>query len=68
KYDIKLMVLGTDVGSTDSDTDDLAEDLLSIVMVFTARQNSLRAVANKKSRREVEDAQDLQIPQPSHHE
>ncbi|CAG8449366.1 8827_t:CDS:2 [Cetraspora pellucida] len=61
KHEVKLMVLGTDVGSNEPETGELAEDLLSIVTVFTARHNGLRSAANKRKRKEIENSKDTDI-------
>src|SRR2546421_11991791 len=41
KHDTKIMVLGSDINVDDTESGELAEDLLSIVTIFTARHNGL---------------------------
>ena len=48
KHDTKIMVLGSDVNIDDTESGELAKDLLSIVTIFTARHNRLRSAENQK--------------------
>lgn len=51
-----------DEGNVPRTEQELAEDLLSVVNVFVARNNGLRAKRNKKIREEIHNAQDKDIP------
>jgi len=48
KHDIKVMVLGSDINVDDTESGELAEDLLSIITIFTARHNRFRSAENRK--------------------
>jgi predicted site-specific integrase-resolvase len=48
KHDTKIMVLGSDINIDDTESGELAEDLLLIVTIFTARHNRLRSAENQK--------------------
>ena len=56
------MVLSSDVNVDDTESSELAEDLLSIVTIFTARHNGLRSAENRKRRREIENTKDTDLP------
>ena len=58
KNGTRLVVLGSEVYTNDSEYGELAEDLLAIVTVFVARHNGLRSAANRRRRREA--AQEVQ--------
>lgn len=59
KHDIRVVVLSSDVDDTESS--ELAEDLLSIVTIFTVRHNGLRSAENRKRRREIENTKDTDL-------
>ena len=61
KYDTKIMVLGSDINVDDTKSGELAEDILSIVTIFTARHNGLRSAENRKRRREIENMKDTDL-------
>ena len=46
KHDTKIVVLSSDVNIDDTESGELAENLLSIVTIFTARHNRLRSAEN----------------------
>ena len=52
------MVLSTDVSTESSKIGELAEDLLSIVMIFVTRHNGKHSAANCERRREAAKAQE----------
>ena len=52
KFECKILVQHKDVNS--DPTNDLAEDLLSIATVFTAKHHGLRAGEKKRKRKEAE--------------
>ena len=58
KNGTRLVVLGSDVYTNDSEAGELAEDLLAIVTVFVAQHNGLRSAANRRRRRDA--AQEFQ--------
>ncbi|CAG8723819.1 1168_t:CDS:2, partial [Dentiscutata heterogama] len=62
KNDTKILVLGSDVNVDDTESGELAEDLLSIVTIFTARHNGLRSAQNRKRRRETKNSKDTNVP------
>jgi len=62
KHDTKIVVLGSDVNIDDTESGELAKDLLSIVTIFTARHNGLRSAENRKRRREIENTKDTDLP------
>lgn len=62
KHDTKIVVLGSDINVDDTESGELAEDLLSIVTIFTARHNGLRSAENRKRRREIENTKDTDLP------
>jgi predicted site-specific integrase-resolvase len=55
KFDTKLVVLNKDEEGEKNTTTELSEDLLSIVTVFVARNNGLRAGKNRKKRKERQE-------------
>lgn len=61
KHDTKIVVLGSDINVDDTESGELAEDLLSIVTIFTARHNGLRSAENRKRRREIENKKDTDL-------
>jgi putative resolvase len=61
KHDTKIVVLGSDINVDDTESGELAEDLLSIVTIFTARHNGLRSAENRKRRREIENTKDTDL-------
>jgi len=61
KHDTKIVVLGSDINVDDTESGELAEDLLSIVTIFTARHNGLRSAENRKRRREIENKKDADL-------
>jgi len=61
KHDTKIVVLGSDINVDDTESGELAEDLLSIVTIFTARHNGLRLAENRKRRREIENKKDTDL-------
>ena len=62
KHDTKIVVLSSDINIDDTESGELAEDLLSIVTIFTARHNGLRSAENRKRRREIENTKDTDLP------
>ena len=62
KYDTKIVILNP-VSETDDRTQELSEDLLSIVTVFVAKNNDLRSSKNRQQRKlnEVSDEIYLKI-------
>jgi putative resolvase len=62
KHNTKIVVLNP-VSETDDRTKELAEDLLSIVTVFVAKNNGLRSSHNRQIRNQSQENQNA--PQPS---
>ena len=62
KHDTKVVVLSSDINVDDTEPGELAEDLLLIVTIFTARHNGLRSAENQKRRREIENMKDTNLP------
>ena len=58
KFQTKIIILNP-VSETEDRTKELAEDLLSIVTVFVAKNNGLRASKNRQQRKLVRDANDI---------
>ncbi|CAG8582545.1 70_t:CDS:2 [Ambispora gerdemannii] len=58
KEPIRLVILGSDVCTNDSEAEELAEDLLAIVTVFVARHNELRSAANRRRRDTTQEIQE----------
>ena len=46
KHNTKIVVLSSNVNVDDTESGELAENLLSIVTIFTARHNGLRSAEN----------------------
>ncbi|CAG8804181.1 8491_t:CDS:1, partial [Racocetra persica] len=61
KNNTKILVLGSDINVDDTESGELAEDLLSIITIFTARHNKLRSAQNRKRRRKTKNLKDTNI-------
>ncbi|CAG8843049.1 28010_t:CDS:2, partial [Racocetra persica] len=52
----------SDINVDDTESGELAEDLLSIVTIFIVRHNGLRLAQNRKRRRETKNSKNTNVP------
>ncbi|CAG8495169.1 19625_t:CDS:2 [Racocetra persica] len=62
RCDTMIVALGSDINVDGTESGELAEDLLLIVTIFTAKYNGLRSTENRKRQREIENSKDTDIP------